>query len=67
MPETFRQSPSERAHRVFIFGVLLLFAVYFLIPFFVMFITSVKTMDEIRTGTLIALPRQPTLEPWLKA
>jgi glucose/mannose transport system permease protein len=24
-------------------------------------------MDEIRTGTLIALPQQPTLEPWLKA
>ena len=67
MPEAIRQSPSEQVHRVFIYGVLLLFAAYFLIPFFVMFITSVKTMDEIRTGTLIALPRQPTLEPWLKA
>ncbi len=67
MPEAIRQSPSDQVHRVFIYGVLLLFAVYFLIPFFVMFITSVKTMDEIRTGTLIALPRQPTLEPWLKA
>ncbi|MDJ0811802.1 MAG: carbohydrate ABC transporter permease [Desulfobacterales bacterium] len=67
MPEAIRQSPSEVAHRIFIYGVLLLFAVYFLVPFFVMFITSIKTMDEIRTGTLIALPRQPTLEPWLKA
>ncbi len=67
MPEAIRKSPSEVAHRIFIYGVLLLFAVYFLVPFFVMFITSIKTMDEIRTGTLIALPRQPTLEPWLKA
>ena len=38
MPEAIRQSPSEVTHRVFIYGVLLLFAVYFLIPFFVMFI-----------------------------
>ena len=67
MPEAIRRSPSEVAHRVFIYGVLLLFVVYFLVPFFVMFITSIKTMEEIRAGSLIALPRQPTLEPWLKA
>ncbi len=67
MPEAIRKSSSEVAHRVFIYGVLLLFVFYFLAPFFVMFITSIKTMEEIRTGTLIALPRQPTLEPWLKA
>ena len=67
MPEAIHKPPSERAQRVFIYGVLLLFVVYFLAPFFVMFITSIKTMEEIRNGTLIALPRQPTLEPWLKA
>jgi glucose/mannose transport system permease protein len=67
MPEAIHKPPSEWAQRVFIYGVLLLFVVYFLAPFLVMFITSIKTMDEIRTGTLIALPQQPTLEPWLKA
>ncbi len=67
MPEAIRKSPAEVAHRVFIYGVLLLFVVYFLAPFFVMFITSIKNMDEIRAGTLVALPRLPTLEPWLKA
>ncbi len=67
MPEAIRKPPSEVASRIFIYGVLLLFVFYFLAPFFVMFITSIKNMDEIRTGTLIALPRQPTLEPWLKA
>jgi glucose/mannose transport system permease protein len=67
MPETMRRQPSEAAGRLFIYGVLALFAVYFLAPFLVMFITSVKSMEEIRTGTLIALPRQPTLEPWFKA
>lgn len=67
MPDAIRKTPSEVLGRIFIHAVLALFAVYFLIPFFVMFITSVKSMEEIRTGTLIALPRQPTLEPWLKA
>ena len=67
MPEAIHKPPSEWAQRDFIYGVLLLFVVYFLAPFLVMFITSIKTMDEIRTGTLIALPQQPTLEPWLKA
>ncbi len=67
MPDAIRRSRSETAGRILIYGTLVLFAVYFLVPLFVMVITSVKNMDEIRTGTLIALPRQPTLEPWLKA
>ena len=67
MPDAILQSRSETAGRIFIYGTLVLFAVYFLVPLFVMVITSVKNMDEIRTGTLIALPQQPTLEPWLKA
>ncbi len=67
MPDAIQKPSSDVAGRVFIYAVLLLFVVYFLAPFLVMFITSIKTMDEIRNGTLIALPRQPTLEPWLKA
>ncbi|MDJ0667045.1 MAG: carbohydrate ABC transporter permease [Desulfobacterales bacterium] len=67
MPDAIRRSRSETAGRILIYGTLVLFAVYFLVPLFVMVITSVKNMDEIRTGTLIALPQQPTLEPWLKA
>ncbi len=67
MPDAIRRTPAATAGRIFIYGTLLLFAAYFLAPFLVMFITSVKTMEEIRTGTLIALPQKPTLEPWLKA
>lgn len=58
---------ADRLGRVFVYGVLLLFAFYFLAPFLVMLITSIKSMPEIRSGTLISLPKQPTLEPWLKA
>ena len=67
MPDTIRRPRSEKAGRFLVHAVLIVFAAYFLVPLFVMVTTSVKTMDEIRTGTLIALPQQPTLEPWLKA
>lgn len=53
--------------RILIYTMLTLIAVYYLIPFFVMAITSVKTLDDIRTGNLISLPREFTLEAWDKA
>lgn len=53
--------------RLLIYGVLLFFVLYFLVPLLVMLMTSVKSMEEIRTGNLISLPRHPTLAAWLKA
>ncbi len=61
------RSPGAIAGRILIYTLLSLAALYFLIPFFVMAITSVKTMDDIRTGHLIAWPREFTLEAWDKA
>jgi glucose/mannose transport system permease protein len=54
-------------HRVLIYALLGLFALYFLIPLYVMVITSLKTMDELRTGNLLSLPRTPGFEAWSKA
>jgi glucose/mannose transport system permease protein len=67
MPDTSRPSQREIAGRLLIYGVLLLFVFYFLLPLLVMLITSIKSMEEIRTGNLISLPRHPTIEPWIKA
>jgi len=53
--------------RIVIWGLLLLFALIFLLPLFVMVTTSFKTLDEIHDGNMLALPRDPTVEPWLKA
>ena len=50
-----------------LFAILGLFALWYLAPLFVMLTTSVKTLEEIRTGSLIALPREITFEPWAKA
>jgi glucose/mannose transport system permease protein len=67
MADTHHKTDRSRLGRVVIYGVLLAFVLYFLIPLVVMLMTSVKTMEEIRTGNLISLPRHPTLAPWLKA
>ena len=61
-----RQAPepgfrmSRILGRIFIYGILTLFAVYYLMPLFVMVVTSLKAMSEIREGNLISLPRNPT-------
>ena len=44
-----------------------LFAVFYLMPLFVMITTSFKSLDEIRTGDLISLPREVTLDAWRTA
>src|SRR5882757_9808130 len=54
-------------NRVVIYGLLALFALFYLMPLFVMLVTSFKTMDEIQNGNMLALPQAPTLAPWLRA
>ena len=44
-----------------------LFALFYLMPLFVMVITSFKSLDEIRTGDLISLPREVTFDAWRTA
>ncbi|WP_113168225.1 MULTISPECIES: carbohydrate ABC transporter permease [unclassified Rhizobium] len=54
-------------NRIFIYGVLAIFAIIYLMPLFVMLVTSFKTMDEIQGGNMLSLPSAPTFEPWIKA
>lgn len=56
-----------RVLRFVLFVVIGLFAIYYLLPLFVMIATSLKTLGEIRTGSLISLPQEVTFEPWAKA
>ncbi|MEQ5776759.1 MULTISPECIES: carbohydrate ABC transporter permease [unclassified Thalassospira] len=53
--------------RAALYAVLILFAVYYLLPLFVMLVNSLKTLDEIRGGNMMSLPEHFTIEPWLKA
>lgn len=56
-----------KAQRALVYCGLLLSAAFFLMPVWLMLITSLKSLDEIRAGDMMALPLQPTLEPWLRA
>ncbi|MGH6913866.1 MAG: carbohydrate ABC transporter permease, partial [Geminicoccales bacterium] len=58
---------TDRLSRAAIYAALILFALYFLLPLFVMLVNSVKPLDEIRGGNMLALPEQFTIAPWLSA
>jgi len=54
-------------HRVVLWTLLILFAAFFLLPLYVMVSTSLKDMEEVRTGHLLALPTSPSFDAWAKA
>lgn len=50
--------------RLGLYVALVTAAIAFLLPLYVMLVTSLKSMEEIRQGHLFAWPAQATLEPW---
>jgi glucose/mannose transport system permease protein len=74
---TFQASPAHAAgprprpifsqRNIIIYGVLSLLAIYYLLPIYVMVVTSLKGMPEIRVGNIFAPPVEITFEPWVKA
>ncbi|MDJ0824326.1 MAG: carbohydrate ABC transporter permease [Rhodobacter sp.] len=58
---------TGRIARTFIYLVLLLFALFYMLPLYVMLINSVKPLSEITGGGMMNLPDIWTLEPWRKA
>ena len=64
-----RRKPRSRfaPARVGVYAFLFTAALFFLLPLYVMLVTSVKPMTEIRLGHLLALPVHFTLAPWRDA
>jgi glucose/mannose transport system permease protein len=52
---------------IILYGTLLFAAIYYLIPLYVMVVTSLKGMPEIRLGNIFSPPMEITFEPWVKA
>ena len=50
--------------RIFLYIILFLFAFYYLLPLFVMITTSLKSLEEIKTGSLVSLLREITFDAW---
>ncbi len=68
LPQNKTQSNATRiALRWLLYVLLSVFAVYYLLPLFVMVTTSLKSLEEIRTGSLVALPRAVTFDAWKTA
>lgn len=53
--------------RGFIYALLIAFALVYLAPLYVMLVTSLKDIEEIRAGNLIALPEHLNFGAWGKA
>ena len=58
---------TGRITRTFIYLVLTLFALFYMLPLYVMVVNSLKPLSEITGGGMMALPQVWTIEPWLKA
>lgn len=58
-----RFSPTN----IMLYSTLLVVAVYYALPLYVMIVTSLKGMPEIRLGNVFAPPLEITFQPWVKA
>ena len=52
---------------IFLYGTLLIIGLYYAVPLYVMVMTSLKGMPEIRMGNIFSPPMEITFEPWVKA
>lgn len=64
-----QQNAISHGHltRGLIYLALILFALYYMLPLYVMVVNSLKPLDEIRQGGMLNLPQVWTIEPWLSA
>jgi glucose/mannose transport system permease protein len=66
-PRGARPKRMLSSRNIILYGILLLVSVYYLLPLYVMVVTSLKGMPEIRLGNIFAPPVDITFEPWVKA
>ena len=52
---------------IMLYGTLIVVCLYYLLPLWVMVMTSLKGMPEVRLGNIFAPPVEITFEPWVKA
>jgi glucose/mannose transport system permease protein len=53
--------------RIGLYAFLIISAIFFLIPVYVMLVTSLKDMPEILSSNVLSLPQHPTFQPWIDA
>jgi glucose/mannose transport system permease protein len=66
-PANTRVAGLLALQRAALWAVLLLFALWFLAPLWVMISTSLKDMEQVRSGNLLSLPTSLSWDAWAKA
>jgi glucose/mannose transport system permease protein len=66
-PRGAKPKRALSGRNIMIYGTLFVFCLYYLLPLWVMVMTSLKGMPEIRLGNIFAPPVEITFEPWVKA
>jgi glucose/mannose transport system permease protein len=66
-PRGPRPRPTFSRRNIFLYGALIVVALYYLLPLYVMIVTSLKGMPEIRLGNIFSPPVEITFQPWVKA
>ena len=62
-----RPTFGPRAARLGLYAFLVVSAVFFLLPLLLVIMNSLKPMEEIRQGNLLALPINPNFDAWVSA
>jgi glucose/mannose transport system permease protein len=66
-PRGRRPKRAFSRRNIILYGTLFVAAVYYALPLYVMIVTSLKGMPEIRMGNIFSPPMEITFEPWVKA
>nr|WP_299201578.1 carbohydrate ABC transporter permease [uncultured Tateyamaria sp.] len=67
IPRGPKPRPRFSRTNIMLYGTLIVVAAYYALPLYVMIVTSLKGMPEIRIGNIFAPPVEVTYQPWVKA
>lgn len=66
-PRGAKPKKTLSGRNIMLYGTLFVVCIYYLLPLWVMVMTSLKGMPEVRVGNIFAPPVEITFQPWVKA
>jgi glucose/mannose transport system permease protein len=66
-PRGAKPKKAINPRNIMLYGILIVVCVYYLLPLYVMVMTSLKGMPEVRLGNIFSPPVEVTFQPWVKA
>lgn len=66
-PRGPKPRPIISPRNIMVYGTIFIVCLYYALPLYVMIVTSLKGMPEIRLGNIFSPPVEVTFEPWVKA